>query len=95
MMKKLKVPTPVTQKADQYLIPNWRRAWKFYTVKFWTALLFLPEILATLSDDVKDYLPGNVRATLSVIALISLILRFKKQEDNNVLDDPSKNEKLS
>lgn len=53
--------------------------WKMNTIRFWLAVGIIPEVMAALSDDVKDNLPGPMRGGLSAIALISIFLRLQKQ----------------
>lgn len=39
------------------LIPNWRDAWKWFSVQFLTVVGLLPLIWKELPDDVKAFLP--------------------------------------
>ena len=71
------------------LVENAKLWWKMWSVRFWLLIALVPEVLAQLSDDVKDALPGYMRATLSVFALISIGLRLTKQKSIPKNDDPS------
>ena len=64
------------------LIDDWRNWWKIYTIQFWIIVGYVPELMATLSSDVKDYLPESLRGMLAIVATISIMLRLKKQ--NNI-----------
>jgi len=64
------------------LVDNWRDCWKMYTIQFWIVVGYVPELMATLSSDVKDYLPESLRGMLAIVATISIMLRLKKQ--NNI-----------
>ncbi len=71
------------------LVENAKLWWKMWSVRFWLLIATVPEILAQLSDDVKDALPGYIRAGLSLVALTSIGLRLTKQPSISKSDDVS------
>lgn len=71
------------------LVENAKLWWKMWSVRFWLLIATVPEILAQLSDDVKDALPGYIRAGMSLVALVSIGLRLTKQQSMPKNDDPS------
>lgn len=73
------------------LIEDWRNAWRFNTMRWWAALITLPEILyrfaitfgdvlPNLSPLITDYLPSEVRSVLAMAGVVSLFLRLRKQD---------------
>jgi hypothetical protein len=73
------------------LIEDWRKAWRFDTVRLWAALAALPEalyrlalaagdILPQLSAVVVEYLPPELRAALAIAGVVSMFLRLRQQQ---------------
>lgn len=78
--------------AKKILIENWRQAWKLHTVKFGAALAVIPsiiwnlasalgDVLPMLPQEVRDYLPENVRVALALVGLTVVVLRLWRQKN--------------
>ncbi len=78
------------------LITNWKNAWKLLTVKYAAFVALVPEVLyrladvstqfmPLLSDEVKDYLPGPVRAGFAMVSAGFIFFRLWRQKD--LIDD--------
>lgn len=78
--------------AKKILIDNWRQAWKLHTVKFGAALALIPSILWNLAQalgdvlpmlpqEVREYLPENVRVVLALVGLMVVVLRIWRQKN--------------
>lgn len=72
------------------LIPDWRQAYKMWSVQFAVACAALPELLAqaaqllggimpALSPTVSNYLPGWLRGALAFASLVAVVLRLVQQ----------------
>jgi hypothetical protein len=63
------------------LIPNWRDAWKWFSVQALAAIVALPFVWASLPADVKSYLPDSAEPwILVVLAAGGLIGRIIDQQ---------------
>lgn len=73
------------------LIDDWRKAWRFDTVRFWAALAAIPEalyrialalgdVLPQLSAVVVEYLPPELRTALAIAGVVSMFLRLRQQQ---------------
>lgn len=73
------------------LIDDWRKAWRFDTVRFWAALALIPQalyrlalelgdVMPHLSYVVVDYLPHELRAALAIAGAVSVFLRLRQQQ---------------
>lgn len=78
--------------AGQKVIDGWRHAWRLHTVKFGAALLLVPEFLVRVSEtlgailpaipqEIKEYLPENVRVALALAGLVTMFLRLWRQKN--------------
>lgn len=72
------------------LIPDWRQAYKMWSVQFAVACAALPELLAqaaqllggvmpALGPTVSYYLPGWLRGALAFASLVAVVLRLIQQ----------------
>lgn len=75
-------------------IEDWKKSWKFLSVKYAAFVALLPELLyriadvstqfmPLLSEEVKDYLPGPVRAGFALVSAGFIFFRLWKQQDKN------------
>ena len=73
------------------LISNWKHSWKLATVKWATLVALLPEliyrvadigatVMPLLSEEVKGYLPGPIRAAFAFVSVVAIALRVYKQK---------------
>lgn len=56
------------------LIPDWREAWKWFSVQAFAIIIALPMIWGTLPADVKAYLPEEWRPWVMVALAVAGIL---------------------
>jgi hypothetical protein len=74
------------------LIENWKKSWKLLSVKYAAVVALLPELIyrvadvttqfmPLLSEEVKDYLPGPVRAAFALTSAGFIFFRLWKQQD--------------
>jgi protein-S-isoprenylcysteine O-methyltransferase Ste14 len=62
------------------LIPNWREAWRWFSVQALAALVLLPVVWMALPPDIKGFLPDSWEPwTLMFIAGAGLIGRLVDQ----------------
>ena len=56
------------------LIPDWRQAWKWFSVQAFAVIIMLPMIWASLPADAKAYLPDAWKPWLMVALAVAGIL---------------------
>ena len=64
------------------LVPDWRAAWRWFSVQALAAIVMLPVVWASLPTDVKAWLPDGaepwVLATLAVAGIVGRLVDQKK-----------------
>jgi len=62
------------------LIPNWREAWKWFSVQALAAIVAIPFVWASLPSDLKAYVPDGAEPwVLMAIAMAGIIGRIVDQ----------------
>ena len=72
------------------IIDNWKQCWRLHTVKLGATLAIVPELLWRLaealgsvlplvSQDIKEYLPEQVRVALALAGLLVVVVRLWRQ----------------
>lgn len=63
------------------LIPDWRQAWRWWSVRLGALAAALPPLWSAIPEDIKSRLPGST-ATIgaSVIAIAIVIARVLPQQ---------------
>jgi len=75
-----------------HLVEDWRRAWRWWSVRFAAVVGLLPELiyrvaeaaehlLPALSQPVLENLPPWLRSVAAVMALIAVALRLVRQPE--------------
>jgi hypothetical protein len=56
------------------LIPDWREAWKWFSVQAFAIIIALPMIWAAMPADVKGYLPDEWKPWIMIALAVAGIL---------------------
>jgi hypothetical protein len=65
-----------------HLIPDWRQAWRWFSVQFLAIIMVVPLVWASLPADAKAFLPDAwepwVLTTLAACGILGRIIDQKK-----------------
>lgn len=72
------------------IIDNWKQAWRLYSIRVGVLMALLPEliwrtvevfgaVLPAVPQEIKEYLPYQVRAALAIAGLVVIVARLWRQ----------------
>jgi hypothetical protein len=62
------------------IVPDWRRAWRWFSVQAFAVIMAIPFVWMSLPDDVKGFLPEAAEPwVLAALAAIGLFGRLVDQ----------------
>lgn len=74
------------------VICGWQHSWRLHTVKLGAALAIVPElvwqlaqtlgaVLPAIPQEIKEYLPQEVRVSLAIAGLLVVVVRLWRQRN--------------